>query len=392
MFVTTLTATTTTATATLMLLLSMKKLQSRLQHHASDMTGSVTVMMTMVLLFFLVMNVSMTANVDVHKSSSPFVVGFTATSVHVSTRRRTFDSAIFKLPSRLSSTTEHQHQDRDHHQTISAASIFMEIGVDGDGNKNNGNSNGAGGPSIGRLIFHLSSTPIDSDEKEERFFHPLPVHTENFIQLIKGSFRSIDPRCHYVGCTFEYNPNTVELFDGERNGRYKWSHACLGRQRNVISAATNGSGPRRQQRDQPIKDPTSTVKCTHTCFGGQYYGWKYIENRDDGRTSDVEGNRDRGGDRGDQTMYGDDSSSSTSTKGSSADDPNVMLCVAVAGPNYGSTKFSIVRVGESPPEWKERLLLNTGVIGKMDPSCYDVLLKLARQTNGPPVIVSTGVC
>ena len=248
----------------------------------------------------------------------------------------------------------------DIHQTISASSIFLDLGVDGEG----GDSKES--PSIGRLVFHLSSIPVEvpvgggdsSDTATMRFYHPLPVHTENFIQLIKGSYRGLDPRCHYVGCTFDFNPNTVEMLDQNYlNGRYKWTHSCVGRRRNVVT--TRYKSGEQQQRDQPIKDPISTRQCTHSCFGGQYYGWKYDNN-----------------DEEEQEDY----------------DPNVMLCVSVAGPNYGSTKFAIVRVGESPPEWKERLLLNTGVIGKMDPSCYDVLLKLARQTKGPPKIVASGIC
>ena len=246
------------------------------------------------------------------------------------------------------------------HQTISASSIFLDLGVDGKESDSNES------PSIGRLVFHLSSVPVEvpgggddsNDAETTRFYHPLPIHTENFIQLIKGSYRGLDPRCHYVGCTFEFNPNTVEMLNQHSlNGRYKWTHSCAGRRRNVVT--TRYKSGEQQQRDQPIKDPISTRQCTHSCFGGQYYGWKYDDNAEEEQKDD---------------------------------DPNVMLCVSVAGPNYGSTKFAIVRVGESPPEWKERLLLNTGVIGKMDPSCYDVLLKLARQTNGPPKIVASGIC
>ncbi len=166
---------------------------------------------------------------------------------------------------------------------------------------------------------------------------PLPKHAENIIQLAKGSRRGIDPKAHYVGCEFEFSPVAIE--DGM--GRYRWGHQLKGRGRNGIGRA-----------DESINDPESQAECCHSTFGGQYYGDKYTE---------IE------------------------------NDPGVMLTVPVVGPGYGSSKFSIVRVGESPKEWKETLLINSGVIGRLDASSLEVLQTMARQRVGPPTVASAGV-
>jgi hypothetical protein len=164
----------------------------------------------------------------------------------------------------------------------------------------------------------------------------LPLHAENVIQLAKGSRRGIDPRAHYVGCEFDYSPAAIE--DGM--GRYRWGHSLKGRGRNAIGRA-----------DQTIVDQANQLKNTRSCFGGQYYGDEYIP---------------------------------------SQDDPGVLLTVPILGPGYGSSKFTIVRVGESPKEWQERLLINSGVIGRLDPSCLEVLHTMARQRVGPPKVVNAG--
>jgi hypothetical protein len=297
-------------------------------------------------------------SVHAFSTSSNFIV---VSSNLKSTLKSKSSSSSLSLSFSSSSPSPKEQQQQQKRPTISASSIFLDIGVNNE--------------PIGRLIFHLSSMPVppdddstdDDDDKATtttRYYHPLPIHTENFIQLCKGSYRGIDPRCHYVGCTFDFNPTTIEepslslssSSSSFNSGRYKWSHSSLGRQRNVL----NGG--------KPIKDAISTSQCTHTCFGGQYYGWKYSEDKE--RQQSENDNDDDDDD----------------------DDPNVMLCVPVSGPYYGTTKFSIVRVGESPVEWNERLLLNSGVIGKMDHrSSYDVLLRMARQTSGPPTILDAGV-
>jgi len=183
------------------------------------------------------------------------------------------------------------------------------------------------GIDVGRLIFDLT---IPS---------PLPRHAENLIRLARGDQRSMDPAAHYVGCKFDFGTDYIE--DGK--GWYRWSHVLRGRGRNAVGRA-----------DELISDPNSQLQCTHSVYGGQYYGDKY-EERDD------------------------------------EDDPGVLLTVQVAGPGRGSSRFSVVRVGESPPEWGERLLLNTGVIGRLRPECLETVHYMARQDSGPPTIAAAGV-
>ncbi|CAJ1951308.1 unnamed protein product [Cylindrotheca closterium] len=182
------------------------------------------------------------------------------------------------------------------------------------------------GTPVGRLIFHLTNPS------------PLPLHAENVIQLAKGSRRGIDPNAHYEGCEFDYSPATIE--DGM--GRYRWGHSLRGRGRNAIGRA-----------DQAIVDRENQLQATHSCFGGPYYRVEY-------------------------TLPDEET------------DPGVFLTVPVLGPGHGSSKFSIVRVGESPKEWQERLLINSGVIGKLDPSCIEVLYTMARQRIGPPKVSKAG--
>ena len=165
---------------------------------------------------------------------------------------------------------------------------------------------------------------------------PLPLHTENLIKLAKGSNRGIDPKAHYVGCQFDYTQDYIE--DGM--GRYRWGHVCKGRGRNAVGRA-----------DQPLSDPENQARNTHSCFGGQYYGDKYKE----------------------------------------GEYPGVLLTVPVVGPGYGSSRFSIVRVSESPREWGDRLLLNSGVVGRLEEESLETLHAMARQRNGPPTIVAAGV-
>ena len=183
------------------------------------------------------------------------------------------------------------------------------------------------GQDVGRLVFDLT---IPS---------PLPVHAENLIQLARGDRRSIDPAAHYVGCEFDFGMDYVE--DG--TGRYRWSHVLRGRGRNAVGRA-----------DQPISDPENQIQCTHSVYGGQYYGDKYEASSD-------------------------------------SNDPDVLLAVQVAGPGRGSSRVSVVRVGESPREWRERLLLNAGVLGRLRPEYIDTIHQMARQKLGPPKISAAGV-
>lgn len=166
---------------------------------------------------------------------------------------------------------------------------------------------------------------------------PLPLHTENLVKLCKGSNRGIDPKAHYVGCQFDYTQDYIE--DGM--GRYRWGHVLRGRGRNAVGRA-----------DQPLSDPENQQLHTHTCFGGQYYGSPYQE----------------------------------------GEYPGVLLTVPVVGPGYGSSRITIVRVGESPREWGDRLLLNSGVVGRLEgEESLETLHAMARQRQGPPTVVASGV-
>ena len=216
--------------------------------------------------------------------------------------------------------------------------------VDNERPISNGSSNVSGGKRmyfdiqveddkhLGRLVFELADPS------------PLPLHTENFVQLCLGSRRGIDPLAHYTGCEFDYSPATIE--DG--SGRYRWGHTLKGRGRNAIGRA-----------DQPIVEhPNQLLTCTHSCFGGQYYGIKYEDDND---------NDDR------------------------QQQSNVVLAVPIVGPGRGSSRFSILRVGESPPEWRERLLLNCGVVGVLSYDSMGTLRAMARQRAGPPKIIASGM-
>ena len=246
---------------------------------------------------------------------------------------------LWPLPRTLYGETEVQSSPRNHfslqassssmeypdeNDRVSASVVYFDIQV--------------AQQDLGRLVFELANPS------------PLPLHTENIIQLAKGSRRGVDPLAHYVGCEFDYSPLTVE--DG-LVGRYRWSHQLRGRGRNGIGRA-----------DQPIVEADNQRRNTHSCFGGQYYGVStttYTDKDDELRVDGEEA------------------------------DPLVLLTVPILGPGQGMSKFSIVRVGESPKEWGDRLLLNSGVIGKLQPSSLPVLHAMARQRQGPPTVVGAGV-
>ena len=187
------------------------------------------------------------------------------------------------------------------------------------------------GEAIGRLTFQIPNVQL------------LPRHTENILKLCSQERSSIDPRCKYVGCEFQHSPQFVEGF-----AQYRWGHTLKGRGRNAVGPA-----------EERITDPENMKKCTHSVYGGQYYGLNY---GDDIPRQEVDGK-----------------------------DVSVVLTVPLVGPGRGSTDLSIVRVGESPPEWKERLLLNSAVLGWMDASSVETLHTMARQTSGPPKVVGSGV-
>ena len=183
---------------------------------------------------------------------------------------------------------------------------------------------GLGDENIGRLVFDLNSS--------DRL---LPVHAENLIKLSTGEMRSIDPRLGYAKCAFKHSQQFVEGFS-----QYRWAHVLDGRGRNAVGSPT-----------ERIKDPENLRSCTHSMYGGVYYGLEYSDDAAEG--------------------FG------------------VVLTVPLVGAYRGSTGFSIVRVGESPQEWRERLLLNSAVLGFLV-SGIEVLHHMARQTDAPPTILASG--
>jgi len=180
--------------------------------------------------------------------------------------------------------------------------------------------------SLGRIVFTIPDPDI------------LPLHTENLIKLCSQERRSIDPRCCYVKCNFSFSPQFIEGFP-----QYRWAHFLGGRGRNAVG-----------RPEEKISDPGSLRKCTHSIYGGAYYGLSYDE---------IPGNEESA----------------------------VVLTVPLAGPARGSTGLSIVRVGASPQEWRERLLLNSAVLGWMEPESNGVLLAMARQKIGPPTVSDSGI-
>lgn len=128
--------------------------------------------------------------------------------------------------------------------------------------------------------------------------------------------------------------------------------------------------------DEPFSDMERVKECSHSCFGGVYYGQEYDE------IVNLIAAQDGGGDQ-----------------------VAVLLTVPIQGPGAGTSKFSMVRVSESPREWRERLLLNSAVVGYLDcganggfgegtmdgRTALQVLRAMAQQRMGPPKIVDCGV-
>lgn len=215
---------------------------------------------------------------------------------------------------------------------------------------------------LGRLVFRI--TPPSHP-------HHLPLHSDNLLGLAAGRREALDPRATYAGCAFQYSPATIE--DG--SVRYRWGHVCAGHGRNAIQT-TSAAGVDTAW-DEPFADPQRMQECAHRCFGGVYYGQTY-----------------------------DEIAEMTAREGGEA---AVALTVPIQGPGAGTSKFSIVRVSESPREWGERLLLNSAVVGHLEcggdgrfggrpaegaegaPTSLEVLRAMARQKMGPPKIVRCGI-
>ncbi|KAL7520153.1 hypothetical protein ACHAWX_004901 [Stephanocyclus meneghinianus] len=179
--------------------------------------------------------------------------------------------------------------------------------------------------------------------------HRLPLHAHNFLSLVSSRRLSIDPKATYRGCTFRYSPSDVQ--DG--SARYRWGHACEGYGRSGLADRERGDCLEGLLRE-----------CKHKVFGGVYYGMSYGEVMR--RIEQGEG-------------------------GGGEEKEAVLLTVPYGGM---TSKFSVVRVSESPREWGERLLLNSVVLGYLDcgdGTSLDVLRTMARQRAGPPKIVDCGI-
>lgn len=235
--------------------------------------------------------------------------------------------------------------------------IYFDIGVKTQPN----NQRSSTILNVGRLWFNL--TPTNHP-------HYLPLHISNLCSLAASKRKAIDPKATYVGCTFQFSPATIE--DG--SFRYRWGHQCDGNGRNGIQASL--ADGQVTDWDEPFSDPERVKECTHDCFGGSYYGWRYDEIL--------------------ELLF---------STGEGGDDVAVtLLTVPIHGPGAGTSKFSIVRVSESPREWGERLLSNSAVVGFLDCSAdggfgddtndgrssLDVLRAMAQQKLGVPTIVGCG--
>lgn len=260
-----------------------------------------------------------------------------------STRNKRVASSIQSVEqtSQDSTTSEDDQYDK----------IYFDIGVKTQSN----NQHGSKILNVGRLWFHI--TPTNHP-------HYLPLHISNLCNLAASKRKAVDPKATYVGCTFQFSPATID--DG--SFRYRWGHQCDGFGRNGIQASL-ASG-RVTDWDEPFSDPERIKECAHDSFGGKYYGWRY---------DDI------------SNLLGGDTAA-------------ILLTVPIHGPGAGTSKFSIVRVSESPREWGERLLLNSAVVGFLDCTAnggfgdetndgrnsLQVLRAMAQQKIGVPTIVGCG--
>lgn len=190
---------------------------------------------------------------------------------------------------------------------------------------------------IGRLVFCLPQTTS-----------LFPLHSENLLQIVSQERRSIDPLCHYINCEFNFSPQFIQNFP-----QYRWAHVLIGRNRNAVGRPT-----------ERIVDTASLQAHTHKIYGGIYYGLDYQKLVEKTWPS----------------LY--DTSTSL---------PTAVLTLPMTGPGRGFTQMNIVRVEESPPQWKERLLLNSAVLGWLEPSSMPVLRTMAMQQRGPPTVVDSGL-
>ena len=125
----------------------------------------------------------------------------------------------------------------------------------------------------------------------------------NFLALCTGVNAGVDPKLTYAGCTFEpYSGKYTYVCKG--NGKHVYGGVGKFVERDAMSATRNGT-------------PAPAAECTTAS------PWTY------------------------RKMRGASCSSCRSR-----------------APGFGSSRFAVVRVGESPGSLKQRLLTNTMVIGR----------------------------
>ena len=153
----------------------------------------------------------------------------------------------------------------------------------------------------------------------------LPTACRGIAALAAGEQTAVDAKLSYVDCAFEWGSS-----QHVESAQYRWAHSLKGR-----------GGPNPAGRIPAAE----LASCKRSSFGGEYYGLEV--------------------------------------------DDCTCLTVPVQGPGSGSSKFSIVRVGESPREWRERLLVNSAVIGVLSDGA-DCLRSIAT-ARAPPIVTACGV-
>jgi len=154
-----------------------------------------------------------------------------------------------------------------------------------------------------------------------------PRTCAGFVALLTGSNAGVDPSLTYRGCAFE-------PFGG------KYAHVVRG-----LGATIHGS-KKFVERDAMSR----TRRSTPGAGGGVYYGEEVDLDLDPDAT---------------------------------------VVCVPVAGPGYGGSRFAIVRVGDSPASLRQRILTNQMVLGRVTRG-RDILFDMI-QAERPVEIVGGGV-
>lgn len=187
-------------------------------------------------------------------------------------------------------------------------------------------------PSAPRVYFDVSAGGEALGRLTVRLLPEiLPRAVENVRLLATGEQRSIDERLTYRGCAFDHSPAYVA------GPQYKWAHILRGRGRNCVK--------------DPLFDSRALLAGSMIkTYGGIYYGPRDV--------------------------FGDGQ-------------VRTVVTIPVTGPSRGSSSISFVRVVDSPPAWRETLLLNSCVVGVLEEDGEAVLERIAR-SRVPPVVEECG--